>query len=86
MTTTSKAVLGIALAAVILVIAFYALRMHDAGTNAQSADAATLPTPANDTSDSAMDKDAAAIDAQLKGLSDDDATVDQGIQTHATAQ
>lgn len=77
MTTTSKVGIGIALIAVIALIAFSANRidMMDNGMN----DEAVLPTSQTDTSDDALLEDAAAIDTELEGLGDDSAAVDASL-------
>jgi hypothetical protein len=85
MTTTTKSVLGIIVVAVVALVGVYAYRAHQMVAT-ESPTGTGLPTAATDTSDTAIDQDTAAIDAQLKATSDDDATVDQGIQTHSAAQ
>ena len=45
----------------------------------------TLPSGSN-TSDTALQQDAASIDAQLKGLDSDSTNVDQTVSAHAAAQ
>lgn len=81
MSTTNKTVLGIVFVAVIALVAAFALRTHApnqaAATGNGNADA--LPTAATDTSDTALQQDSVALDAQLTGLDSDTATVDQGI-------
>lgn len=81
MSTTNKTVLGIVIVAVIALIVAFALRSQ--GTNqapaAANGNGDSLPTAATDTSDSALQQDSAAIDAQLAGLDNDTATVDQGM-------
>jgi hypothetical protein len=86
MTTTSKTVLGIVAVAVIALGGFYAYRAHDMNEATATNSGSSLPTSATDTSDSAIEQDAAAIDTQLQATNDDNATVDQGIQTHSQAQ
>lgn len=80
MTTQSKAGIAIAAVAVVALIAVFAVRMHNANEAVSTAtDESSLPTPASDTSDAALAKDSAAIDAELNALGDDSAAVDQGL-------
>ncbi len=76
MTTTSKVLIGVVVLAAVALVAVFAVRPHAASSPTGEA---ALPTSASDTSDDALAKDSAAIDAQLQGLDDDSATVDQGI-------
>jgi len=81
MSTTNKTVLSVVVIAIIVLLAVFALRAHAPSQNTaeNTGDTSSLPTAANDTSDAALQKDAAAIDTQLSGLDSDNATVDQGI-------
>ncbi|HVV38990.1 MAG TPA: hypothetical protein VHD31_01560 [Candidatus Paceibacterota bacterium] len=45
-----------------------------------------LPTQTSDTSDAAMAQDTAAVDAQMQGLQNDSASIDQSFNDKATAQ
>lgn len=45
-----------------------------------------LPTPASDTSDTALGQDAAAVDAQMSAYTTDSANVDQSLNDTPTAQ
>ena len=59
-----------------------------ANTDAATAQAQTsdLPTPATDTSTSAIEQDAAALDVQLQALQDDSASVDASLNDTAVPQ
>jgi len=79
MTTTSKAGIGVAVLVIIVLIGAYAFRMHTLD-HAQDADTqASLPTSPKDTSDGALVKDTAAIDAQMSGLDEDTEAADEGL-------
>ncbi len=86
MTTTTKSVLGIVAVAVIALGGVYAYRVHHMSEAMAPDNGTGLPTSATDTSDSAIEQDAAAIDSQLQATSNDNATVEEGIQTHNQAQ
>jgi hypothetical protein len=85
MTTTSKTVLGIAVAAVVLLVGGYAIHMNNQTVATQTGADANYSN-ASDTSNAALAKDADAIDSQLTAANADSATIDQGIQTHSQAQ
>ncbi|MEO6536171.1 MAG: hypothetical protein ABIT47_00625 [Candidatus Paceibacterota bacterium] len=85
MTTSTKTVLGIAAAIVLAIGVVLAYRTHDANDTAASTETG-LPTLATDTSDSAIQQDADAIDAQLQATDSDNSTVQDGIQTHGQVQ
>jgi hypothetical protein len=85
MTTTNKTVLGIALAAVVLLIGAYVIHQSMQPADTQTNSDASYSSP-SDTSDAALSKDSDAIDSQLNASNQDSATVDQDIQTHTQAQ
>ncbi|MDB5189995.1 MAG: hypothetical protein JWN49_321 [Parcubacteria group bacterium] len=86
MTTSTKTVLGIVAVAVIALGGIYAYRAHIMSERTASNTETGLPTSANDTSDSAIQQDAEAIDAQLQTTNADNASVDESIQTHSQVQ
>jgi hypothetical protein len=55
-------------------------------TDNTDTNAATTATPASDTSDTAIDKDLSSVDSQVKGLSTDSASIDQGLNDQPIAQ
>lgn len=55
-------------------------------TAGEQAPGSDLPTPATDTSQAAIEQDAAALDAQLQALQGDSASVDAGLNDAAVPQ
>jgi hypothetical protein len=78
MTTTKQ--ISIGLAAVAVVVLLGALAIHRNSEQTAQTDDQILTTSPSDTSDQALDSDAAAIDTQLSGLATDTATIDDSIE------
>lgn len=73
MSNTVKIVIG-----VLVVIVLVALALNMRGTEA--------PAGGTDTSDAALQNDAATYDAEMQGLEGDRAVIDQGLETDVSAQ
>ncbi len=86
MTTPTKTVLGIVAIAVIALGGLFAYHVHNTNDTTATNSQTGLPTSATDTSDSAIEQDAQAIDAQLQATNSDNAKVDEGLQTHTQVQ
>jgi hypothetical protein len=80
MTKAQKIGIGVAAAAVVALLGAFALRHGEVQAPTEDE---ILTTSPNDTSDQALENDAAAIDAQLSGLATDTATIDQSISAGA---
>ena len=79
-----------ALAVVVVVVAGYMVYQWQTGKNVESANVfssepATLPSGTSTTDDS-LAQDAAAIDAELKGLDSDNASLDTSLTESAQGQ
>ena len=81
MTTTHKTVLGSVVLAALLALAFYAYSARQAALT--GTEDTYLPTEAGDTSDDALEQDAAAIDAELAGLDEDSAVLEESLEVYA---
>jgi hypothetical protein len=55
-------------------------------TSTTQANTTGLPTDANDSSDAAMAQDSAAIDAQMQGMTTDQASLDQSMSDKPISQ
>ncbi len=85
---STKLILGAVIVVAVIVVGFYSYRMAGAPVvltpeQKVSADKSLTPTPSNDVSDTAVKQDAAAIDAQMKALDTDTASVDSGLNASA---
>ena len=90
MSTTLKTVLGVIILALVAAGIYFGIQWNesgksDTGTAVFSSEPATLPSGTSTTDDS-LAKDAAAIDAELKGLDVDNASADASISESATVQ
>lgn len=88
MTITSKISIVIAAVIILALLGFYFMHMnaHETAATQDQNEEYALPTPASDTSDTALAEDAAAIDAELEGLDDDSATVSESFAEAQNAQ
>jgi hypothetical protein len=78
MTNTQQISIGVAAVAVVVLLG--ALAIHRDSEQAAQTDDQILTTSPGDTSDQALDSDAAAIDTQLSGLATDTAAIDESIE------
>lgn len=80
MSQTSKIVIGIAVAAVVLAGAYYYWQTTQSGTRDTQAteEVTTLPTGTN-SSDTSLDTDINAIDSQIQAVGTDNANVDASV-------
>lgn len=78
MTTSQKTVLGAIVLIAALGIVFYAYSSQQ-----MRSDESFLPTDAGDVSDSALERDAAAIDAELSALEEDSIILEESLKAHA---
>lgn len=96
MSATSKWSIGIILVVIVVgVVLWKSGLLESAPTPSSTADVTTpasqdantgLPTSQDDTSDTAMTQDAAALDAQISTLSQDSAAVDQSFSDTPISQ
>lgn len=91
MTSTGKLIIGIIIVALIGAWYFSSIQPGTpsdttAATTTTQTSSGSLPTASGDTSDEAIIKDSAAIDAQLSGLGADGASVEQSLNDKPVAQ
>lgn len=90
MSTTVKSVLGGVVLVLVAAGLYYGIQWYEASKNAAgsavfTSEPAVLPSGTSSTDDS-LAKDAAAIDAELKGLDADSVSADASIKEAATVQ
>lgn len=84
----TKWVLGAVIVIAVVALGFYGYRMSNAPTaltpeQQVTADKTLTPTSSSDVSDVAVQQDTAAIDAQMKAIDADNASVDSGLTASA---
>ena len=82
MSQTSKIVLGIAVLLVLALGAYYYWQQQEASKVPNANEVTTLPTGSN-ASDSSIEQDLSAIDAQLKAAGDDTTAAHASVNTAA---
>jgi len=86
MSSSNKTVLAIVVVAAVALAGYYGYQWYQKGQGAAfSEEAAELPSGSS-TTDSSLEEDAAAIDAELQGLAEDDASAAASLKTSAQAQ
>lgn len=82
MSTLQKTALGAVVLIAALGIIFYAYSTQQM----RAEDESLLPTDAGDVSDSALERDAAAIDAELSALDEDSVILEESLKAHAESE